>query len=74
MRMAKVLTAGGAVLATVAGRRSRLAAAVSGAALLTASALTRFAIFEAGVASTQDPKYVVVPQRERQPRTSVQPS
>jgi hypothetical protein len=27
--------------------------------------MTRFGIFEAGVASAKDPKYVVVPQRER---------
>ena len=35
------------------------------AALLGGSALQRFGVFEAGVASTKDPKYVVVPQRER---------
>jgi len=75
MRTAKRLTAAGAVTAMVLGRRSRLAAAVAGASLVAASALTRFAIFEAGVASTEDPKYVVVPQRERlQRRTSVTPS
>jgi hypothetical protein len=33
--------------------------------LLAGSALTRFGIFEAGRASTRDPKYTVVPQRER---------
>ena len=38
---------------------------LSGVALLAGSALQRFGVFEAGVASTQDPKYVVVPQRER---------
>jgi hypothetical protein len=32
---------------------------------MAGSALQRFGVFEAGVASTQDPKYVVVPQRER---------
>jgi hypothetical protein len=47
------------------GRRSRFAAAMSGLTLLAASAVTRFAIFEAGVASAEDPKYTVVPQRER---------
>ena len=29
------------------------------------SLLTRFGVFEAGIASTKDPKYVVIPQRER---------
>ena len=32
---------------------------------MAASVLTRFGIFEAGLASAKDPKYVVVPQRER---------
>jgi hypothetical protein len=79
MRLAKQLTIAGAVTAAVLGRRSRVAAVASGAALFVASALTRFGVFEAGVASTEDPKYVVVPQRERlqqrgQRRTSVTPS
>ncbi|TVT50441.1 polysulfide reductase [Amycolatopsis rhizosphaerae] len=61
---AEALTAGGAA-GTVLARRSRTAAVASGLALLAGSALQRFAVFEAGVASTKDPKYVVVPQRER---------
>jgi len=54
----------GAVGAVASGNR-RWAVAASGAALLAGSALQRFGVFEAGVASTKDPKYVVVPQRER---------
>jgi formate-dependent nitrite reductase membrane component NrfD len=65
MKLAKALTLGGVVASTALARRSRTAAVVSGAALFTASALTRFAIFEAGVTSTEDPAYTVVPQRER---------
>ncbi|MET9774033.1 NrfD/PsrC family molybdoenzyme membrane anchor subunit [Streptomyces sp. NPDC006367] len=64
LRAAEALTAGGAVLAAVAGRR-RGAAAVAGAALLAGSAALRFGVFHAGVASAEDPKYTVVPQRER---------
>jgi hypothetical protein len=45
--------------------RSRVAAALSGAALMAASALTRFGVFEAGRASARDPKYTVGPQRQR---------
>ncbi|MCV7367695.1 polysulfide reductase [Mycolicibacterium duvalii] len=60
----EILTVGGAVGAAVSGRR-RGAVATSGAALLAGSLLQRFGVFEAGVASTKDPKYVVVPQRER---------
>jgi hypothetical protein len=58
------LTTAGLVGATLAGR-SRAAAVASGLALLVGSALQRFGVFEAGVASTKDPKYVVVPQRQR---------
>ena len=63
-RASRGLTAGGAVLAAVS-RRSRVASAVAGAALLGGSLATRFAIFDAGQASAKDPRYTVVPQRER---------
>lgn len=65
LRAARVLTATGAALVTVAGRRHRVVAAAGGAALVAGSVCTRFGVFYAGVASTTDPKYVVVPQRER---------
>ena len=61
---AEYLTVGGALGTVVAGR-SRIAAALCGLALLVGSALQRFGVFEAGVESTRDPKYVVVPQRQR---------
>jgi len=51
--------------AAAAGRRSRVAAAAAGAALLAGSAMTRFAIFEAGLNSARDPRYTVIPQRQR---------
>lgn len=63
----KVLGAAGALLGVLKGRDSRPAAAAGGAALLAASACTRFGIFEAGRVSAADPKYTVIPQRERQP-------
>ncbi len=65
MRTAEALTVAGVGGALALGRRSRLAAALSGAALLAASACARFGIFEAGIASARDPKYTVQPQRER---------
>ncbi len=70
MEAAEVLTAAGLAGAVLSGglrpgRGRRLAAALSGAALVTSSALTRFGIFEAGRASARDPKYTVGPQRER---------
>ena len=61
-RLAKGLTAGGALLAAAAGR-SRALRAAAGGALLAGSACTRFAVFEAGQASARDPRYTVVPQR-----------
>ena len=63
------LGAAGAALsgtsALPAGRPRRVVAALSGAALIGASAATRWGVFHAGLASAKDPKYTVVPQRER---------
>ncbi|GAB2486425.1 NrfD/PsrC family molybdoenzyme membrane anchor subunit [Jatrophihabitans fulvus] len=67
MRASKALTVTGAALA-VLGRRSRAVSAVSGAALMAGSVCTRFGVFEAGQESARDPKYTVVPQRERADR------
>ncbi|WP_377271737.1 hypothetical protein [Peterkaempfera sp. SMS 1(5)a] len=41
------------------------ASAAAGAALLAASARTRFGVFQAGLESAEDPEYTVLPQRER---------
>ncbi len=72
MRASRVLAAVGAAGAALsgtpllpAGPPRRVAAAVSGAALLGASAATRWGVFHAGMASARDPKYTVIPQRER---------
>jgi hypothetical protein len=64
LRAGRALTAAG-VAGALLGRRSRVVSALAGASLLTASLLTRFGIFDGGVASAKDPKYTVVPQRER---------
>ena len=64
LRCAEVLTGIG-VAAAVAGRSSRPRRAVAGGCLLAGSCLTRFGVFEAGVASTEDPRFVVLPQRRR---------
>lgn len=65
LRVAQALTVAGAVGGGCAGRRHRGAAALSGAALLAGSAALRFGLFHAGVASAADPRYTVLPQRER---------
>lgn len=64
LKTAEWLTVAGGLGALIAGR-NRAAAAISGAALLTASALTRFGVLEAGLESTKDPKYVIEPQKRR---------
>jgi hypothetical protein len=64
LRASKVLTTLGALGSVLAGR-SRPLSVLSGAALVAGSACTRFGIFGAGQASARDPKYTVVPQRER---------
>ncbi|MFJ8803450.1 NrfD/PsrC family molybdoenzyme membrane anchor subunit [Streptomyces sp. NPDC102487] len=65
LRTARALTLAGAATAALAGGRSRPAAALGGLALLTGSVCTRFGVFAAGMASAEDPKYTVVPQRHR---------
>jgi hypothetical protein len=63
-KLAKSLTlAGGAVLAL--GGRKRAGAILGGSLLLASGAFERWAVFKAGFASARDPKYTVVPQRER---------
>lgn len=64
LRAGRTLTALG-VAGAVLGGRSRVVSALSGLSLLTASLATRFGIFDGGQASARDPKYTVVPQRER---------
>lgn len=64
IRAGQILTMAGIAGAALGGR-SRIVSALSGLSLLTASALTRFGIFEGGQASARDPKYTVLPQRER---------
>ena len=53
------------VTALVLGRRRPLLRRLGGAVLVGSSALTRFGIFEAGMASADDPRHTVVPQRRR---------
>jgi formate-dependent nitrite reductase membrane component NrfD len=62
---ARTMTAVAAGVTFLAGRRSRAVSVAAGLTCVAASVMTRFGIFEAGLASARDPKYVVVPQRER---------
>jgi formate-dependent nitrite reductase membrane component NrfD len=63
-RVARACTTVGAGLLALAGRRP--AAARAGGLLVLAGGLAlRFAVFKAGFQSARDPRYTVVPQRER---------
>lgn len=64
LKASTILTAAGACLSLL-GRRSRAVSIAAGASYLAAGLCTRFGVYSAGVESTKDPKYVVVPQRER---------
>jgi hypothetical protein len=66
-KLAKGCTAAGAALVGLGGRR-RASSAVGGALLLAGSLFERLAVYRAGSQSAADPKYTVVPQRERAAR------
>ena len=65
MSTARTMTAAAAVVTAVGARRSRALSVLAGATCVAASVMTRFGVFEAGIQSAKDPKYTVVPQRER---------
>lgn len=63
LRAGQALTLAGAGLSAFG--RSRLLGGFAGAAYLAGGLCTRFGVFDAGVRSARDPRYVVEPQRER---------
>lgn len=67
LTLAKALAGAGAVLSVLPGRRSVPVPVpvLAGGAYLAAGLCTRFGIFAAGIASAEDPAYVVTPQRQR---------
>lgn len=73
MSTARAMTAASAAVSLVGGRH-RAVSVVAGATYVVASLLTRFGVFEAGLASARDPKYTVIPQRERLARRQAQQS
>lgn len=64
LRVSEALAVAGGIGTLLAGRRRGVAAA-AGVALVAASALTRFGIFEAGIRSAKDPRYTIEPQKRR---------
>jgi hypothetical protein len=64
LRVSEALAVAGGIGVVLGGRRRGVAAA-AGVALLAASALTRFGVFEAGIRSANDPRYTIEPQKRR---------
>src|SRR5918912_727518 len=64
-KLAKALSGLGAAVMGFAGRKRRSAAIAGGALILAGAAFERWSVFRAGFQSARDPKYTVMPQRER---------
>src|SRR4051812_48379444 len=64
-KLSKACVVAGAGLIAARGRRSRAAAAAGGALVLAGELALRWSVFKAGFQSARDPKYTVVPQKER---------
>jgi hypothetical protein len=73
LKTAKALTVAGTLAAATPVQRSRIVRTLAGTALFAGSVLTRFGLFEAGMASARDPRYTVQPQRERLDTQHTQP-
>jgi formate-dependent nitrite reductase membrane component NrfD len=69
-RLSKVLTVAGAGVLASTGRRSRAAAIGGGTLLLAGGLALRWSVFRAGFQSAADPRYTVIPQRQRLERRS----
>jgi Polysulfide reductase len=67
-RASKACVTAGAGLLALRGKRSRAAAVTGSALLLAGELLLRWGVYKAGFASARDPKYTVIPQRERAQR------
>jgi formate-dependent nitrite reductase membrane component NrfD len=69
-RASKALTAAGAAVLATRGRRSR-GATVAGSALVLAGELAlRWSVFRAGFQSARDPRYTIIPQKQRLERAA----
>jgi formate-dependent nitrite reductase membrane component NrfD len=64
-RIAKACAATGAAILAARGKRSRAALAGGSALVLAGELALRWSVFRAGFQSARDPRYTVVPQRER---------
>lgn len=72
--ISRVCTTAGAGLIAWGGRRSRRTAALGGALVLLGEVALRFSVFRAGFQSARDPRYTVVPQKQRRDGGAVRPA
>ena len=63
--IAKACTVAGGALLAARGKRSRAAAVAGGALVLAGELALRWSVFKAGFQSARDPRYTVIPQKER---------
>jgi formate-dependent nitrite reductase membrane component NrfD len=71
-RLSKVCTGAGAALLALRGKRSRAATVTGGALVLAGELALRWSVFKAGFQSARDPRYTVIPQKERLQQKGVQ--
>ncbi len=64
-KSAKILSSFGAGVTALAGRKRRWGAVLGGTLMLAGAAVERWSVFKAGFQSARDPRYTVMPQRER---------
>jgi formate-dependent nitrite reductase membrane component NrfD len=64
-KLSKACTVAGAALLATSGKRSRTAAVTGGALVLAGELALRWSVFKAGFQSARDPRYTVLPQKER---------
>jgi formate-dependent nitrite reductase membrane component NrfD len=64
-RLAKAFAAAGAGLLAWKGKSSRTAAVAGGGLVLAGELALRWSVFKAGFQSARDPRYTVIPQRQR---------
>jgi formate-dependent nitrite reductase membrane component NrfD len=64
-RVSKVCTATGSAVLAIGGRRSRAAGIAGGALVIAGGMAMRWSVFRAGFQSARDPRYTVIPQRQR---------
>jgi formate-dependent nitrite reductase membrane component NrfD len=64
-RVSKLCTAAGGMVLATRAKRSRAAAVAGGALVLAGGLALRWSVYRAGFQSAKDPRYTVIPQRER---------